>query len=603
MPRVPGPFFLVLLALGASSLSVGRISAVQAALPAERILDRVEAGTLRASLRNLTGGDSGESPLSGFRQGAALGELYRDRDYSPVFLGSRSSFEAASRLMDQLGAGSGHGFDPARLDTAAIGAAARSVPEVQRGFFSRFRDSGDPGEIARAIARVDLLLADRYLDCAFELVGANITGDGGASRRDSVMAALRNPPIPDLDSFAPRHPQYRALMTAWTTYRRVVDGGGWPSIAEGGTVRPGDTGSRVRQIRERLDAEDRLLGRATAVVADPARYGADLKERVRAFQARHALDQDGAVGKMTLAALNVSAAERLRQIEITMARWRRGPRDNPDYRVEANIPGMLAFLYHDNRPVLTLNTVVGSGKTTGVWKGKPSIAETPELEDEIETIVVNPRWYVPESIVRNELKASDAKKPGYLDRGGYEWYDAKTGESGPASEVPDSVWTDPASKLRIRQQPGAANALGRLKFLFPNRHAVYMHDTPEKRLFARGRRNFSHGCVRVENPAQLAESLLVRSSTKPRKSLDRMLASSERVTIELTPPVPIHLLYRTVWVQEDGRIDFLPDLYGWDETFAADLTLSAGIESAEASRKDPAAADGEDDVGADPVSP
>jgi murein L,D-transpeptidase YcbB/YkuD len=328
----------------------------------------------------------------------------------------------------------------------------------------------------------------------------------------------------------------------------------------------------VRQLRRRLAVEDEALGRpALPAPANPELFDEDLESRVREFQRRHSLDEDGAVGKLTLADLNVTAWKRVEQVEGTLARWRRGPRDEPPYRVEVNVPMMKAFVFRGGRPVLSLKTVVGSGRESPKWKGKSSKAETPEFEDEIETIEINPRWYIPEIIVRTELLAKEKQKPGFLDRGGYEWYNPRTGEHGPASQIPEADWSDPTKKLHLRQKAGIQNSLGRIKFVFHNQYAVYMHDTPEKHLFKRGRRNFSHGCVRVENPQVLAESLLAHSSKPPPMPLQSLLADTTRVVISLVPSVPIHLVYRTVWVEEDGTVMFLPDLYKWDEVLEKDL--------------------------------
>ncbi|TPW14892.1 MAG: peptidoglycan binding domain-containing protein, partial [bacterium] len=382
-------------------------------------------------------------------------------------------------------------------------------------------------------------------------------------------------PPPPIGAWEPAHPQYRRLVGALSLYRKVAEAGGWPGIEAGGKIQKGERNRRVAQIRARLDAEDRLLRQfggtptdslgATAV-ADPELFDAGLKKRVADFQAFHALENDGVAGKGTLAEMNITAADRARQIERTLDRWRQGPGLAPDHRVEVVIPGMWLDLYQDGNPVLTLKTVVGSGHESAEWKGETSVAQTPELVDEIERIEVNPKWHIPEIIIRTELLAKEKKSPGFLDKGGYEWYQPGTGKFGPASELPDSIWTG-KKRLFLRQRSGDANALGKMKFLFPNPYAVYLHDTPDKKYFNRARRAFSHGCVRVENPSALAESLIAHTTTKPPRTLTDLLRTGKLHTINMTPAVPIHLLYRTTWVLPDGRVRFLGDLYGWDAAF------------------------------------
>ncbi|MDZ4805486.1 MAG: L,D-transpeptidase family protein [Candidatus Eisenbacteria bacterium] len=499
-------------------------------------------------------------------------EAYRRHDHRPIFVGSAAGLARADDLLAALREVSSEGLAPARYRPEPLEAAIAAIPKTPNNWWERLTTMGQSAGTARALADVDRLLTDRYLALAADRRGLT---DRDSARVDSLIGLLAAPPPPPIGIWAPAHPQYKRLMDALALYRKLAGAGGWPTIDAGGKLQKGDRDSRVGQIRARLDAEDRLLRQfggissdslASFAVAEPELFDAGLKKRLADFQISHALEGDGVAGKGTVVEMNITAGERVRQIERTLERWRHGPGDAPEHRVEVVIPGMWLELYEDGNPVLTLKTVVGSGRESAAWKGKTSVAETPELIDMIERIEVNPKWHIPEIIIRTELLSKEKKSPGFLDKGGYEWYQPGTGKFGPASELPDSVWGG-KKRLFLRQRSGDANALGKMKFLFPNPFAVYLHDTPDKKYFKRTRRAFSHGCVRVENPSELAQRLIASTETKPPKTLSEMLRSSKLHTVTMTPHVPIHLLYRTTWVQADGRVRFLNDLYGWDASF------------------------------------
>jgi murein L,D-transpeptidase YcbB/YkuD len=486
--------------------------------------------------------------------------------HRPVFVGTAQGLSRGENLLAALRASADHGLPMERYRTGAIDSALAAVPRDSGSWWQRLTRTGPDAARYRALQDLDRLLVDRYLALGFDYLAV----DPDSAAADTLVAALAARPVPTIDTWLPEHPQYAALVAVLPTWRRAAEEGGWATIDGTEKLKLGDRGPRVAQLRARLDAEARLVAEsARQSTTAPELFDEELKERVVAFQRRHALDDDGVCGKGTIADLNVSAVDRVAQIERTLLRWRRHPRNLPDYRIEVNIPGMMLYLWNGGTTTWTTRTVIGSGRESPKWKGKTSIAMTPEMLEEIETIEVNPKWHIPEIIVRTELLASEKKKPGYLDRGGYEWYDPKTKEHGPASEIPDSVWTDPKSRLFLRQRSGDANALGRVKFLFPNPHAVYLHDTPDKQYFKRGRRAYSHGCIRVENPLALAESLFVRTTKPPKKTLAQMLRTGTLHPIEMEPHVPIYLLYRTVWIEPDGTTNFLPDLYGWDEELDA----------------------------------
>jgi murein L,D-transpeptidase YcbB/YkuD len=559
---------LVVIYPSCAALAQGRLS--------ERVDPaRIDVAVVQRELGSRLTSVSTEGLLSPLR----TAEVYRRNGGKPVFVGSAAGLARADGLVAALRDARAQGIDPSRYRLGPVDAALGAVPQAPDSWWDRLSRMGQAEAQAGALAGADLVLTDRYLAMAADLQGIT---DADSAAVDSLLrtTAADAPPI---GAWAPSHPQYQRLIDALALYRQVAEAGGWPRIDPGEKLVKGNRGARVAQLRARLDAEARLLKQFGGVsadslygasVADPELFDAGLKKRVADYQARAALENDGVAGKGTVAELNRTAADRVRQIERTLQRWRKGPNVEAPYRVEVVVPGMWLDLYRDGRPVLTLKTVVGSGKESAAWKGETSIAETPELVDEIERIEVNPKWHIPEIIIRTELLAKEKKTPGFLDKGGYEWYEPGTKKFGPASELPDSVWTG-KRRLFLRQRSGDANALGKMKFLFPNPYAVYLHDTPDKKYFNRTRRAFSHGCVRVQNPSALAESLLAHTTTRPSKSLKEMLKTSTLHALPLTPHVPIQLLYRTAWVEDDGRVRFLGDLYGWD---AALDSLTAELE-------------------------
>jgi murein L,D-transpeptidase YcbB/YkuD len=254
---------------------------------------------------------------------------------------------------------------------------------------------------------------------------------------------------------------------------------------------------------------------------------------VRLFQARHGLVADGVVGPRTLAALNAPVAGEIAQARVNLARGQDDRSALPRY-VEVNVPGYELRVVEGGRVVLRSRVIVGDRKNA-----------TPIFDDLMRTIEVNPSWYVPRSI-EAELVEKEAKKPGYLAGNGFYW---RT----PTHGGPD----------RLVQRPGPENALGRVKFLFPNHHAVYLHDTPQRGLFGRSRRSLSHGCVRVEKPFELALALLGPQGWDA-KRLQAAFAGAKTRRIDLASPVPVFLDYRTAFVDEDGRLQLRADLYGHD---------------------------------------
>ncbi|HKI06457.1 MAG TPA: L,D-transpeptidase family protein, partial [Thermoanaerobaculia bacterium] len=257
-----------------------------------------------------------------------------------------------------------------------------------------------------------------------------------------------------------------------------------------------------------------------------------LQAAVRTFQERNGLDADGAVGPGTLEALNVPAADRVRQIEINLDRWRWLPSDLGERHVMVNIAGFALDVIEAGKPALSMRIVAG----------KPT-SRTPMFTGTMTHLVLNPYWNVPAGILKKEIRPRLAREPGYLAKQNMEM-------------LPGG---------RVRQRPGPNNALGKVKFLFPNRFDVYLHDTPSRSLFSRSQRTFSHGCIRVEKPLELAEYLLKEDPAWTPAKIQKALAKGSESWVKIPNPLPVHLAYWTAWVDDAGVTQFRKDVYGRDK--------------------------------------
>ena len=292
---------------------------------------------------------------------------------------------------------------------------------------------------------------------------------------------------------------------------------------------------------------------------DAAFYDAELVGAVKRFQYRHGLSQDGRVGKNSLAALNVSAEQRVTQILLNMERRRWMPDRFESRYIFVNLADYFLKL------VDTINAKERTVFTSEVVVGKP-YHETPEFSAQIRYLVINPYWNVPHSIATKELLPSIKADPSYVQTHHYEVLDGW----GAGAKVLDPRSIDWSTisphrfPFRIRQMPGDDNALGRIKFMFPNRHDIYLHDTPSKQLFNRIRRAFSHGCIRVANAQALATMLLSKQPGWSKERIVETINSGKRTVVPLAEPIPIHLAYITAWANKDGSVHFRDDIYGRD---------------------------------------
>ena len=365
-----------------------------------------------------------------------------------------------------------------------------------------------------------------------------------------------------IESLHPTGQAYRKMRKALQQYEHIERSGGWPAIAAGPTLQTGDGGFRVEALKRRLMMTD---GLSTDLPVDHTGYNQIVEAAVRRFQRRHGLRADGLVGKRTRAELNISVEERITQLQLNMERWRWFPDSLGDRYLMVNIPAFELSVVEANTRIDSMRVIVGKKRR-----------QTPIMSGRMTYLEVNPYWNIPRKIVRRDILPKVISDPTYLIRQGiriFDSWDRQAMELDPTS-IPWEKISARHFPYRLRQDPSDLNALGRVKFMFPNQRSVYIHDTPGKTLFDRQVRSFSSGCVRVEAPVALAQYLLSKQGwDRPR--LETAIAQGKRQTVVLDSPIPVHLVYFTAWVDADGRVNFREDIYERDRELLIALGMRA----------------------------
>jgi len=363
----------------------------------------------------------------------------------------------------------------------------------------------------------------------------------------------------------PPYPGYRRMIQALQTYLELArkdDGEQLPLIIK--TIAPGDSYPGVTRLRRLL----RLVGDLPAdanVPEDQTVYAGALVDAVKSFQRRHGRDPNGRIDAQTLADLNVPLSRRARQMQLTLERWRWLPDLYQKARIVVNIPEFRLRAYDEDFNIrVTMKVVVG----------KAYDHNTPVFSDTIQYIVFRPYWEVPYSITRDEIIPHIVRDPDYLAKKGFEIVDSRQNVISAVTVTNELLRELRAEKLFIRQAPGPRNDLGLVKFVFPNSYSVYMHDTPAIQFFAKSRRDFSHGCIRLEKPADLAAWVLRDNPGWTPERIRAAMNGSTTQRVDLAQPAPVLIVYATVIVLDDGLVHFSDDIYGHDA--ALEMALAKG---------------------------
>lgn len=480
--------------------------------------------------------------------------IYEARDMQALWTGSAAARRRAEALIERLSDAAAHGLVPQEYDAHRFAAAFEDLD---------FKDL-DPAE-SNGVAKLDVSLTTALLAYAHDMWDGRL--EPGDVRSEHEVYLQRTPidavdlvrRIEDegikrsLDALEPQHDAYKALTRTMRETLAAKSRGGYTRVAAT-VLKKGDGGEPVRNLIRRLREGGYLVAPLPAsddAASDDALYTADVESAVRQVQRESALKVDGVFGPNTAAILNQTIDDGIRRLAINLDRWRWLPRDLGEDYLWVNIPDYTLRIYEDGTERWSTRIIAGT-----------SVHRTPIFADRLEYIVFSPSWIVPNSIIGNELIPLFREDPYRVDEKNMEITDAD-------GQVLDPLaidWSDiGAYDIGVRQKPGPQNALGRVKFIFPNRYAIYLHDTPADHLFDNSKRSFSHGCIRVAEPERLAEYLLRDASGWSESAVVDAMHAEEDQKVYLEEPVPVYITYFTAIADTGGEMRYLADVYGHDQ--------------------------------------
>lgn len=467
-----------------------------------------------------------------------LAAFYSERNFEGIWSasGDRSRRAAIKAAFDAV---ADHGLPADRYDADDLIARLESAtsPEMQ--------------------GRLEVALSRQFLDYARDIQTGMITPqrvDPAIHRQvpyrspvSTIRAFSQSSPAAFLRALPPSAPEYGRLMNEKAQMERLLAAGGWGPTVPGGKLERGASGAAVVALRNRLTAMG-FMSASNTQTYDDAIFNA-----VQQFQLAHGLATDGTAGTGTLAEINTSPERRLQSIIVAMERERWINRPRGQRHIWVNLTDFTAKIIDNGVETFSTRSVVGARDRDRV---------TPEFSDVMEFMVINPSWYVPRSIITKEFLPQLQGNPNAVNNL------IMTDSSGRVVDrttVDFGSFTEETFPFSMREPPNQGNALGLVKFMFPNRHNIYLHDTPSKSLFGREVRAFSHGCIRLADPFDFAYALLAKQNSNPQEFFQSNLRSGVERRIDLVDPVPVHLVYRTAYTQADGRMQYRRDIYRRDE--------------------------------------
>ncbi|HVP30165.1 MAG TPA: L,D-transpeptidase family protein [Myxococcota bacterium] len=533
-------------------LALGVLLVPGLAAATARADDAIVAATLSATI------ESGRHPwlrwpsFPDYRE--ALRRLYAEQGVRPVWIADGALTSQGRAAIAQLERADDEGLHASDYDAALLAQRADALAR-------------DPSPADADVALLDLALSIGVMRNVSDLRIGRIRPELGGFRNDVGERRVDLPSFVSglaraddvaarIQAIEPPYRRYERLKEALVRYRALAAD---PSLSQPLPVArklvPGDAYAGAPALRHKLVALGDLPPDAPPP-PDETRYDGALAAAVERFQARHSLTADGVVGAATFAALNTPLAKRVEQIQLVLERWRWLPEIGPQL-IGVNVPEFQLYAVRREQPgvsgedLLKMRVIVGRAFRT----------ETPNFVGTMNEVIFRPYWNVPPSIARKEIVPKERKSPGYLARDEFEIVDA-AGVPQPTSAA--TLAAVAAGALQVRQRPGPKNALGLVKFLFPNRFNVYLHGTPAPSLFTKSRRDFSHGCIRVEDPVALAEWVLRDEPGWTRERILDAMNGEETISVPLRTRVPVFVVYATAVADPDGTVRFFEDLYGQD---------------------------------------
>lgn len=483
--------------------------------------------------------------------------VYRDRKHLPLWIDASFRLEKAEALAEAIDRAGEDGLLPIDYHQDAIHELLAEICEQS--------SAAGPTSVSPELwADLDLILTDAYLLYGSHLAGGRVNPEtlhadwkintGAVDLSASLASAASTGDInAALKRLRPAHSGYTTLRNALAQLRGLAAANGWPVLDDSITIMPGDVSSAVGDLRRRL-AVGGDLG-PIGPDEDALFFDATLASAVKRFQQRNGLKADGIAGRNTIGMLNVAVEQRVRQVVVNLERWRWLPHDLGALYIIVNTADFNLKAVENGRVALQMRVVVG----------RPA-RRSPVFSANMTYLVVNPYWNVPTSIAVEDILPELQKDVAYLAQRGIrvlQNWGLDAPEVDPAT-VDWHAYHANRFPFRLRQDPGPNNALGRIKFMFPNPFAVYLHDTPNRSLFKRVQRDFSSGCIRVEAPFVLADFVLAGDQRWTPDALTEAIENGETRTIRLKQPVSVHLLYMTAWADETGVIQFRRDIYDRD---------------------------------------
>ncbi|WP_443020505.1 L,D-transpeptidase family protein [Shimia sp. Alg240-R146] len=473
-------------------------------------------------------------------QNSSVAAYYRSVQYDPVWTADTEiSRERRKALISALASSDDHGMPSARYEVDAL-----------VGQMAAARSRRDLGLVEVAMTRV-------YLKYARDLTSGMLVPskiDDGLVReivhrdKQELMDSLVASGTPDdfLKSLAPQTAEYLRLKKERLRLEALIASGGWGPQVPSGKFEPGDTGASVIKLR------DRLIALGFMQRSSSANYDRTMEKAVQAFQIAHGLEADGVAGKGTIEEVNRSPEHRLKSVMVAMERERWLDRSIEGREVLVNLADFTAKILDDGKLTFRTRSVVGKNQ---------SDRRSPEFSDTMEHMVINPTWNVPRSIATKEYLPMLKNNPNAV---GYLRLVNSRGQTVDRSQVDFSQFSTRNFPFDMKQAPGNRNALGLVKFMFPNKHNIYLHDTPQKALFARETRAYSHGCIRLHQPFDFAYALLAKQEENPKEFFHSRLKTGRETKVDLEVNVPVHIIYRTAYTEAKGPVQYRRDVYGRD---------------------------------------
>ncbi|MFW2541826.1 L,D-transpeptidase family protein [Primorskyibacter sp. 2E107] len=521
------------------SISFGRTS----------IAALLAAGVLLTAAPRVLAQDGLSFQLTAYKQAVAerMGEdesvsaFYRARGFEPIWTGPSDEDRARrAALFDALSMAADHGLPARRYDADALLARMASA--------TTGRERGE----------LEIALTNLYLRFAHDIQTGAIDGSQivtGIKRTPTrhpsgelLTRLVTEEPTVVMRDLAPRTGEYTRLMRAKLQLEHRIAHGGWGSVVPIQSLKPGASGNAVVALRNRLNAMGYLRASLSGT------YDADMEAAVRLFQEDHGIEADGIVGPTTMREINTAPEERLKSIIVAMERerWLNRPEGRGKRHVLVNLVDYHAQIIDDDKLTFETRAVIGH---------QAMDRRTPEFSDVMDHMVINPSWYVPRSIIVKEYLPLLRNNPGAV--GHLQIVDSRGQVVGRGRSF--AGYSARSFPFSMKQPPGPRNALGSVKFMFPNKYNIYLHDTPSQHLFSQSVRTFSHGCIRLDDPHDFAYALLAPQQADPQSYFQRILGSGSETRVELETPIPVHLIYRTAFTQAKGQVNFRPDVYSRDQ--------------------------------------